>query len=189
MKGRQRAHIVLALIVGLSAAALWIGLLGIAPARAEQGATVGDLRQPPPPPPPNDDDLQFIAFFTDELPVQISDLSGNIVAEGRHSGEARCSRSSCNHKAEMVLLQSGSYPTPYQIEYRFTDRLALDPEASRAILAGTGTVGSDGQKLRFRFTATIQDNRDGSLTVRYEASVPDASFIVSSRGSMSIFSR
>lgn len=186
MKGRERIHIMLALVAGLLIVMLWTGLLGIAPARAEQATMAGDQQQPPP---PDDEVLLFIAFFTDDLSVEIMDLSGNVVAEGTHLGDARCIRSHCNHKAEVVLMQSSSYPTPYQIEYKFVDRLALDPEARRAILAGTGTAGSDGQKLRFRFTAIIQDNRDGTLTVRYEASIPDASFIVRSRGSMSIFSR
>ena len=34
------------------------------------------------------------------------------------------------------------------------------------------------KKSGFLFTATFQDNQDGTVSVRYEASRPDASFII-----------
>ena len=46
------------------------------------------------------------------------------------------------------------------------------------LVGGKGTVSNDGQKERFLFTATFENNRDGTVAVRYEASRPDASFVI-----------
>lgn len=184
MVRKERSVLLLSLIIGLAAALIWTGILEASTAGAEQQVAV-QLQ----PPPPDDEDLEFIAFFTDELPIEISDLSGNIVAEGTQIGEAVCNRSKCSHKIEVALAQSDVFAVPYAIEYRFTDRQALDPVRERAVVAGTGTAGSNGEKQRFLFTATFQNNFGGTVTARYEASIPEFSFVITSRGSMLFSSR
>jgi hypothetical protein len=90
-------------------------------------------------------DYTFTVVLTDPVPIQITDLSGNVVGEGVSEGELR---------------------------------QAFDLEAERVVVAGTGTKSSDRSKERFSFTATFRNNRDGTLSVTYAASRPDASFVV-----------
>jgi hypothetical protein len=65
-----------------------------------------------------------------------------------------------------------------EYQYKFKTWQAHDLDARRLVVAGSGTILNGDQKERFLFTATIQDNRDGTLAVTYVASRPDASFII-----------
>lgn len=184
--------LLLVVSIGLAAVFITLGLLGttsevLAQEQAETEPTYIDPFYQPPPPDP-DEDLQFIAFFTDEVPIQITDLSGNVLGEGLHQGEVKCNSNNCSQK---TVLSVGYYFTdPVTYEYQFTTRQALDPEEERVVVSGKGRISSDGQKERFSFTATFQNNRDGTVWVRYEASIPDASFIIPySSGTFEIFRR
>jgi hypothetical protein len=128
------------------------------------------------PPPPNDDDLKFIAFFSDDVSIEIMGLSGNVVGEGIHGREIRCNRNKCSQQT--VLSFGLPLTDPIVYEYKFTTRQVLDPEEERVVVSGKGRITSRGQKERFSFTATFQNNKDGTVWVRYEASRPDASFII-----------
>ena len=122
--------------------------------------------------------------FTDLLDIEITDLSGNVVGEGQHEGKVRCSGNSNCSQATQLQLNGIEY------EYKFKARQALDPDERRAVVEGTGTIVRDDKKERFLFTATFEDNRDGTVRVRYEASRPDASFRVpKSPGTFGIYSR
>jgi hypothetical protein len=148
-----------------------------------QAETIVPASQAPP-----KDDFQFIVVFTDPLGVEIEDLNGNVVGEGVHSGKAKCNRDNCSQKTFLQLTIP--LTDPYSVEYKFTTRQALDPEEERVIVAGTGTISNRAQKERFSFTATFQNNRDGTISVTYAASRPDASFIIpNSAGTFRIFSR
>jgi hypothetical protein len=178
----------LAVISGLAALFISIGLLEMSPALALERAGAEPMRLDPPaqPPPPDDDDLVFIAFFTDPLTIQVTDLSGNVVGEGVHESEVRCNGENCSQKTLLDFTDPGFA----EYEYKFTTRQAVDPVEERAIVEGTGTISSHGQKERFLFTATFQNNRDGTVSVTYQASRPDASFIIPRLpGTFRIFSR
>jgi hypothetical protein len=101
----------------------------------------------------------------------VLDLAGDPIGEGEHGGEARCKPNNCNKNTHLILGKVG-------IEYRFRTLQVRDDEAGRFILAGTGIINNGRQKERFTFTAIVQDNRDGTITVTYVASRPDASFII-----------
>jgi hypothetical protein len=177
MVSKKLWSFLLAVTIGVVAVALLIGLADTSPALALAGEatepmSLDPLAQPAAP----GDDLLFGVLFTDDSTVQITDLSGNVVGEGVHGGEVKCKRKSCSHKTYLSFGIPPAEPTVYG--YKFATKQALDPEEERAVVAGTGTISSQGQKERFTFTATFQNNRDGTVWVRYEASRPDASFIV-----------
>jgi hypothetical protein len=176
--------LVLAVAVGLAALFITLGLLAITSSVLAQGAepegTVPVSQAP-------NDDIIIIVVFTDPLSIPITDLSGNVIGEGTHIGNARCKSNKCNQNTE---LQFTIPFTGLVYAYKFTTRQAFDPEAGRAVVAGTGTISSRGQKERFSFTATFQDNGDGTVSATYDASRPDASFIVPrSPGTFTIMSR
>lgn len=132
------------------------------------------------------DGLVFTSHFT-PLMTTIADLSGNDIGPGLFGGDVRCNTNNCS---QGTLLQFIADPDQTEYEYKFTDRLDLDPSAERALVAGTGTISRLGQKERFSFTAVFQNNRDGTVSVTYLASRPDASFIIAQTpGTFSIFSR
>lgn len=187
MVRKERSFLLLSLIIGLAAAFILTGLLEVSTARAEQQVEV--QLQPLPPPPPKDDHLQFIAFFTDDLSIEISDLSGNVVAEGTQLGEVICNGAKCYHKIDVVLTLADVIAAPYTIVYRFADRVAVDLEAERIIVEGTATAGSDAQKEKFRFTAVFKNNFDGTVTATYVSPRPELSFIITAPGSMRFYSR
>jgi hypothetical protein len=178
MVSKKLRSFLLAVAMGVVAVVILIDLLEISPALALERVETEPMYLDPPaqPPPPNDDNLQFIAFFTDELTIQITDLSGNVVGEGVHGGELRCNRDNCSQKTYLSFGVSLTEPTVF--EYKFTTGQVLDSVEERAVVGGTGTISSRGQKERFSFIATFQNNRDGTVSVRYEASRPDASFII-----------
>ncbi|MEZ4619837.1 MAG: hypothetical protein R2867_30640 [Caldilineaceae bacterium] len=68
--------------------------------------------------------------------------------------------------------------TDWSFEYKFTTRQVVDPTAERVVIAGTGTIFTGGKREQFTFIATMQNNRDGTIFIKYEASRPDASFIL-----------
>lgn len=179
MKTRNRRYIFLAMISSLVTVLIWTGLLGVSRVQAQPWQAQ--------PPPPNDEDLQFIAFFTDELTIQISDLGGNIVGEGTHLGRVLCPGSNCSQKTSLDFSLNFAIPT--QIDYKFKELLALDPEAERAVVAGVGAIKSDHMNEKFSFSAVLQNNGDGTISVTYVASRPDASVALRSPGSFVISRR
>ena len=98
--GKLRS-LLLAVAMGLAAMLISIGLLEMSPALAREGAGSEPVRleRLAQPPPSDDSKLLFIAFFTDDLAIQITDLSGNNpIGEGAHGGEVRCNRNNCSQK-------------------------------------------------------------------------------------------
>lgn len=151
-----------------------VGLLGMAPALA-QGAQNMEEAAPWVQPPPSDDDWVITVYFTDPASISITDLSGNAVGTGIHEGNAKCYGRNCNQKA---TLQFTVPLTDWSFEYSFTTRQAVDPVAERVEVAGTGTIFRSGQSEEFTFVSTLQNNGDGTVEVKYEASRPDASFMI-----------
>ena len=180
MASIKMRSLLLAVMIGLGAVFVSIGVLGMSSAMAQELEVIGSVSLAPPAqaPPPNDDDLQFVAFFTDDISVQITDLSGNEVGEGVHEGSLKCNGDTCSQKIDAIISISDVLTGTRVYEYKFRTRQALDPEAERVVVGGTGTISSGGYKERFSFTATFQNNRDGTVWVKYEASRPDASFII-----------
>jgi hypothetical protein len=126
-------------------------------------------------------DYTFTVVLTDPVPIQITDLSGNVVGEGVSEGELRCNGDNCTKSIDLnvqLFNPPVGEPSSYLLEYKFSSRQAFDLEAERVVVAGTGTKSSDRSKERFSFTATFRNNRDGTLSVTYAASRPDASFVV-----------
>jgi hypothetical protein len=194
MRFIKMRSLLLAVISGLAAVLISIGLLGLSPALAQERELSGPVRQAAPEQPPPDDDFVIIVVFTDPAKIQITDLSGKVIGEGEHGGEVRCNRNKCSQKTQLSFGVPLTDPTVY--EYKFTTRQAIDPEAERAVVGGTGTISNRGQKERFSFTATFQNNKDdhnrndGTVSVTYQASRPDASFMIpKSPGSFRIFRR
>jgi hypothetical protein len=190
MVSKKLWSLLLAVAMGVVAVVISIGLPEMSSALALEPAGTEPMYLDPlaQPPPPNADDFQFVAFFTDDLTVQITDPSGNVVGEGVHGGEVKCKRNGCSQQTYLSFGLPLAESTVY--EYKFTTRLALDPEEERVVVEGKGTISSRGQKERFSFTATFQNNRDGTVSVGYVASRPDASFIIPrAPGTFSIISR
>lgn len=180
-----------AIFIALVAVFGVVWLLGSTATALAQGQELEGMQSLVQPPPPNDDDLLFIAFFTEELEIEITDLAGNIVGEGVHSGRLRCNRDNCSQKTAIKMTVVFTDPAVSMVEYKFSTRQALHPEEERAVVAGVGTLVNDaGKKAKFSFSATVQNNRDGTLYVAYVASRPEASLIVPrSAGTMEIRSR
>ena len=178
--------LLLAVVVGLGALFISLGLLGMTPsvmAQGPQAEVIVPVSQAPP-----EDDFGFFVVFTDPLNVEITDLSRNILDEGVHLGKVKCKRDNCSQKTQLQLTIP--LTDPWSVEYKFTGRQSIDPVAERVVVAGTGKISSRTLKERFSFTATFQNNRDGTVWVKYEASRPDASFIVpNSAGTFRISSR
>ena len=188
MRITKMCSFLLVLVSAFGAMLILTGLLGMSPALAKGVEVTEPVILAPPAQRPPDDDWVIIVVFTDPVTSQVTDLSGNVIGEGTHEGAARCNRNHCNQKTS--LLYRIPLTEPYSIEYKFTTQQALDPEAERAVVKGTGTLSRRGQKERFSFTATFQNNMDGTVWVRYEASKPDASFIIpKSPGTFTIFKR
>jgi hypothetical protein len=120
-----------------------------------------------------------IVDFPDSGVIDVNDSVGNLVGQGEHSGTVRCSDGNCGQKTKLLLQVAGA---PVTIEYKFKNLLALDTEnldpEITAVVAGTGVISSEYGKERFAFTATFEKNLDGSLSVTYVASRPDASFVI-----------
>ena len=69
-------------------------------------------------------------------------------------------------------------PCQAEYEYEFVARRSVDPVAERVVVEGTGKMTRLGQTAVFSFFATYQNNEDGTVYAGYEASIPEASFIV-----------
>lgn len=108
--------------------------------------------------------------------VEVYDLSGSLIGEGKHEGILKCVAENCSHKAVLYFTTPPTNIAEY--EYKFKNIQAVDLDARRVIVSGEGTISNNGQKDRFQFTATFQDNGDDTLSVRYEASTPNASFSI-----------
>jgi hypothetical protein len=188
MVSKKLWSFLLAVAISVVAVAISIGSLEISPALALERAGaepvyLDPLAQSPPP-----DHLQFVAVFTDDLAVEITDLGGVVVGEGVHGGRVKCNSTSCSQHT--YLRFDAASPEPSVYEYRFATRMAIDPVAEAVVVGGTGTISSNGQKERFSFTATFQNNGDGTVSVTYIASRPDASYIIpEAPGTFDIFSR
>jgi hypothetical protein len=170
---KKRTTILLASFLGLAAVFILIGLFAAAPAQAQAPA-----KEP-----------SYEVVFTHAVPSLVRDLGGVVVGEGTQLGKLMCNTSNCSQKVE-VEIYYGTYLTNLlSIEYKFATRLADNPEERTVVVDGSGSITLDRMKERFRFTATFHDNRDGTVKATYEASRPDASFIITSPGSFIIESR
>jgi hypothetical protein len=115
-----------------------------------------------------------VVDFTDSGVGDVQDLAGNLIGQGEHTGTARCYDGNCGQRTELQL--SSAPATTYT--YKFKDLQALDATAERAVVTGTGVISSENGKDKFVFSAIFENNEDGSLTVTYIASRPDASFMI-----------
>ena len=177
--------------MGVVALLISFGLLEVSSALAQEKALSASVRQAAPEQPPPDDDIIIIVDFTDPYPanVQITDLSGNVVGAGVHEGMVSCIRSVCSQETQLQFIVPVTDDDRIEYEYRFTIRQALDPVTEKAVVEGTGTETRGEQKDAFAFIATFQNNRDGTVSVRYEASKPDASFIIPNAPGMFVIQR
>ena len=118
-------------------------------------------------------ELQYRIPLTDPdyIALEILDLSGNILGEGLHFGRVKCNGDNCSQQTTIVL-------DGVEYTYKFSSREAHNPDERRLVVAGRGTLTNGRQKERFSFTATFEDNRDGTVKTTYFASRPDASFVV-----------
>lgn len=124
-----------------------------------------------------------IIDFSNPGVVDVKDLSGNDVDQGKHTGTVRCYDGNCGQKTELRL-------TSVTIEYKFKDLLTLDQNAERAVVTGTGVISTEnGGKAKFAFTAIFQKVGVDSVTVRYEASRPDAAFTLTAPGTFTPVAR
>lgn len=114
-----------------------------------------------------------VVDFPDPVPTEILDLSGNVIGQGEHEGTVRCFDGNCGQRTELGVT---SIPAVY--EYKFKDLQALDVVTEVAVVAGTGVKSGEDGKERFSFTAIFLNNGDGTVAVRYVASIPDASFVL-----------
>jgi hypothetical protein len=162
-------------IIGIAAVFALLKLLGAAPPAAASEpervvAKTEDLWPSAKPTRDPDADLTFVAYYTDDFSI-VLDLSSMPLGEWPHFGEVKCNGDNCN-KTTTVILNGTEY------EYMYSSRQAIDPESDRVLVVGTGIVTTDTLKTRFSFTATFEDNRDGTIKTTYFASVPEASFIL-----------
>ena len=174
MRSKERAQaILLAAVIGFAALFVLLDLLlAVAPVSArEQVPVVAKTTNLAPSARPVPDIDYTIPLTDPDYSAVIFDLSGNRVGEGIHLGKVKCKGDNCSQTTSLDLEG-----TVY--EYKFTTRLAHDPDARRLFVAGTGTLTRERQKERFSFTATFEDNRDGTVSSTYLASRPDASFSV-----------
>lgn len=183
---RKMQLVLLAVVIGLAAVFISLGLLGMTSSVLAQGQErsgpkkVAPLAQPP-------SDYFFVGVvFTDPAVIEITNLGIGGAGEGTHTGRVRCNRARCGQKT-VVRFTNPSSDAVYEYQFKTRQVLDLDPP-ERLVVAGRGTVSSGGQKARFSFTATFQNNGDGTASVTYVASRPDASFVIpKSAGTFRIF--
>lgn len=177
MKFTKIKSLSLAVVIGLAAMLTTLGLLGMtSPVVAQEHESTRHVNSASMVPvwtsdiQAGDPTTDYLAIETEPILLEVLDLAGNPVGEGLHSGKLRC-LVKCNKKMELTLGE-------VKFEYRFTTLQVLDPDTGRFVIGGSGTVDYGRQRERFSFTAIFQDNGDGTITVTYEASRPDASFII-----------
>ena len=180
MKFTKIGSLLFVVVIGLAAAFGYLWLLGTTAAvlaqEPQEQALTGPVNLEPGMQQPVPQIIHIIAF-TDPAVHVVQDLAGNAIGEGVHLGEARCRGDKCHKKIQLDLLV-GSGQVMY--EYQFKALQALDSEARRSVVAGTGTIYRGPQRARFLFTATFEDNGDGTVSVTYVATRPDASFRIPS---------
>ena len=190
---RKILLIVLAVIIAFAALFTMLDVFGkAAPAAASgQERAAARAEEPAQRAKPTADPILDVAVVTTgdiENLVQITDLSGAILGEGLHIGRVKCTGDNCSQRMtiELIeLIEPGYEGKSY--EYKFSSRLAISEEDRRVVVGGVGTLTSGQQKERFTFTATFEDNRDGSFASTYVGSRPDVSFIIPrTRGSFVI---
>jgi len=170
--------VLLVVVIGLTTSFVSLGLLGLTPpAAAQEVELTGPINLAPRMQAPAPE-IDYVIYYTYSEQLEITDLSGNVVGEGIHGGKLRCIGDNCNQRTEVVFTRvfAPLYRPDVEYDYRFASRQAHDPIAERVVVAGTGTLSSNGQKERFTFTATFENNRDGTVSATYVASRPDASF-------------
>jgi hypothetical protein len=179
MRYFRKPALLLATGLAFTAVFFFLGLFGrISPALAHgsdrvvnEGGRLAQAYQAPAP-------RIFVGVvFTDPAIIPVLDLAGNDIGDGMHTGVLRCRNDNCNRKIQLVLTD----PTTgllSEYEYQFRSAQTIDPEAERVVVAGTGTRLVDSQRERFLFTATFENNRDGTVKVTSIASRPDASFLI-----------
>ena len=177
MRFTNMRFFVLAALMSLGMVFALTGVLRSSPVLALESVEteVTPWNVPAQPPPPKDDWI-IVIVFTDPVTVPVLDISGQVVGEGVHLGQAKCRYTNCNQKIELELTSPPT--TALSIEYQFTTRQAFDPTERSVVISGKGTRTSDSQKEKFTFVATFRDNRDGTISVMYQASRPDASFLI-----------
>lgn len=179
-----------ALVIGLAAVLISIGLLSMtSPTAAHAQST-------------SDGIFVFQASFP-ESSVEIRDLSGNVLGEGLHGGKVLCNANNCT-QATLIpydlcaiitdpLCGVANIAADTGIVYRFQSWQSLDLSdagGGTVVVAGTGTTSNHGEKVRFSFTATFQDNGDGTVSVTYVATRPEASFVIPrAPGSFALYRR
>lgn len=168
MKMERLGYLLLTVAIGFAAVLLFVGLMDVSSANAQGNASVLPVQRQK-----YDFGFEILAtvVFTDPASVEITDLAGEILGEGQHVGELVCHGDNCNKKTQLSFEGT-------EYEYKYSTRLAIDPEARRVVVAGIGTISNSEKKKRFSFTAIFEDNRDGTVNVIYQASRPDASFII-----------
>lgn len=114
----------LAVMMGMAALFISIGLLGLAsPALAQEREPEPALKVPVAQP-SSDDDWDFVIVFTDPAKIQITDLAGTPVGEAVHRGSIGCDGNNCSQathlKYRVPLTDPDYYDSEY--EYKFTTR-------------------------------------------------------------------
>ena len=122
--------------------------------------------------------IEILHFDDDGVREPLLYTDGTVIGEGMHVGDLKCIRDNCNGRTYLTDILISSQPTDIEIEYKMKSLVARDIQEERVVVAGTGTITGGGQKERFSFVATFQNNRDGTVYSRYDASRPDASFII-----------
>ena len=165
MRFTRVRFILLAGFFGFVAVYMVLGVLGTSPVMAEQGG-----------------ELNVTLLLEEPREVQIWDLDGREIGAGEHLGTLGCNGNTCGLETELTFM----YPiTCYtsncsEYEFNFVTRNEADPVNSSVVVVGTGTMVRSGQREAFTFIATFQDNRDGTVSAKYEASRPEASFMIPS---------
>lgn len=122
--------------------------------------------------------------------LEVTDLSGNVVGEGEHWGELRCAGPACSGKTQLSITTPNR---SFQLEYGFAARQAVDSLQEMAVVTGsiylTDPTWYKGQVQIIPFTATFQKNGDGTVSARYDAARPDASFIIRASPGTLVFRR
>lgn len=114
-----------------------------------------------------------LAAVINDSDAEVLKLDGSAAGTGSVAGKVNCIKDHCSNK--MILDLAG-----FRYVYRFSSKVSLDPVNRRAVVGGTGTLinVADHQKERFSFTATVEDNGDGTLFTKFETSIPEISFII-----------
>lgn len=180
MKQIKILPILLAAVFSLAALVAMLGVLGAAPVLAQDQSGTDPMSSDRlyQPPPPDDDDFDFTIVFTDPPFILITDLSGIIVGEGTHEGEARCSGGICSQSTQLTI--SCCLTDTWYIEYNYSILRSVNLEEESVVMEGMGTINRSGQSKRFSFTATFRNISDGKIYARYDASLPEASVILPS---------